>query len=177
MAQILNLGCNDKLMPGIINVDIQDLEGVSAVVDLSVYPWMWEDNSVDGIYARHIIEHFQDPVKFINECKRILKPGGFLDIYVPHSSSIGSVGMIEHYRTFCYNGLNNALIGFQTTYHKLSWWYGSTNWINLPYWKYVLLPINFILNFFINLSPCLFENLWWVYVGGAREVQWRGIKC
>jgi ubiquinone/menaquinone biosynthesis C-methylase UbiE len=33
------------------------------------------------IVASHVIEHLEDPLKFLSECRRILKTGGSLDIY------------------------------------------------------------------------------------------------
>ena len=39
------------------NVDSLPLDGVDEVVDLFAYPWPWEDNSVDELWASHIIEH------------------------------------------------------------------------------------------------------------------------
>ena len=46
------------------------------------------DNSVDIIYSSHFLEHFQTPdIKFIlNECYRVLKPGGKISTCVPDAS-------------------------------------------------------------------------------------------
>lgn len=185
MDKILNLGCADKLIPGAINVDILPWPGVDVNVDLGK-PWPWADQSIDGIYARHIIEHFADQEFFIQECYRVLKRGGFLDIFVPHSSSITSVGCWGHYRTFCYDTLEDYLtkdtyvfkgIKFKTISKRLCWWYSETNWDNVhPSLRYIIPPVDFIMTQLIMLSPKLFENLWCYWVGGAREVKWKGIK-
>ena len=106
MPKILNLGCADKIMKDAINVDVSWQTGVDDIVDLSHLPWPWEDKSIDGIYARHILEHFIIPSPFLEECSRILKPGAFLEIYGPHCSCISSVGMLEHSRTFSYDSFN-----------------------------------------------------------------------
>ena len=39
------------------NVDALAMPGVDEVVDLFAYPWPWADNSVDEIWASHLIEH------------------------------------------------------------------------------------------------------------------------
>lgn len=39
------------------NVDGLALDGVDEVVDLFAYPWPWDDNSVDEIWASHLCEH------------------------------------------------------------------------------------------------------------------------
>ena len=183
----LNLGCGEHIMWGCVNVDVTQYEGVNQVVDLSVYPWPWEDNSVDGIYANHIIEHFSDPKPFILECHRILKKGGVLRIKVPHSSNISSVGCLGHYRTFSYDTLNDYLsrdfyyLGkqkFKTTEQKLLWWYEMPD-IQGELPKPMLIAVkilNPIINKLIAISPRIFENVWCYWIGGARECIWTGVK-
>ena len=74
----LNLGAGDWHIDGYKSIDIDD-------VDLHVHPWPWKDNSIEAIYAGHILEHFDrgDGVKFLSECYRILRPEGALEIAVP----------------------------------------------------------------------------------------------
>ena len=78
----LNLGCGHKKLPGFVNVD---LAGSDQDVDLSVFPWPWEDCTADYILASHILDHLSksDAEKFIDECYRILRRGGELRIAVP----------------------------------------------------------------------------------------------
>jgi 2-polyprenyl-3-methyl-5-hydroxy-6-metoxy-1,4-benzoquinol methylase len=47
------------------------------------------DSSFDAITAKHVIEHVHDPVRFLKECARILKPGGTLVILTPNLHSLG----------------------------------------------------------------------------------------
>ncbi len=37
----------------------------------------------DWIIASHVIEHMQDPVRFIRSCQKVLKPGGILSLAIP----------------------------------------------------------------------------------------------
>lgn len=78
----LNLGCGKQRLEGFVNVDLTDSD---QDVDLSVFPWPWEDGTVDEIVASHVLEHFtrETAKRFIGECYRILKPGGELYIAVP----------------------------------------------------------------------------------------------
>uniref|UniRef100_A0A915EBP8 Methyltransferase type 11 domain-containing protein n=1 Tax=Ditylenchus dipsaci TaxID=166011 RepID=A0A915EBP8_9BILA len=41
-------------------------------------------NSQDFVLSSHVIEHFYDPVKTIKEWLRVVKPGGYVFIVVPH---------------------------------------------------------------------------------------------
>lgn len=80
----LNLGCGYDIMPGWVNTDIADLPFVNVVHDLDVGPWPWEDGEFSEIRAMDVFEHVDNPILFMNECWRILKPGGFLRIRSPH---------------------------------------------------------------------------------------------
>lgn len=184
---ILNLGCGNDIRKDCVNVDVTAYKGVDQVVDLSVFPWCWADESVDGIHASHVIEHFPDQKQFILECLRILKKGGFLRLKVPHASSISAVGCMGHYRTYSYDTLNDYLARdfymfktkrFDTIEQKLLWWYESVDVQGeLPKWyKPIIKILNFIFTNLAKLSPRICENLWCYWVGGFREVIWTGRK-
>ncbi len=183
----LNLGAGEHILPDCINVDITPYPNINQLIDLSVFPWSWTDESIDGIFANHIIEHLPDSKPFILECHRILKKGGFLRIKVPHSSNISAVGCLGHYRTFSYDTLNDYLgrdfymFGaqkFKTVEQKLLWWYECEDIQGeLPLWIAVIIRVvNPIINSLIRLSPRIAENTWCYLIGGFREVIWKGIK-
>lgn len=44
----------------------------------------FKDNSVDFVISSHVIEHFFDPIKAVEEWLRVTKPGGFVYIIAPH---------------------------------------------------------------------------------------------
>lgn len=48
-------------------------------------PLPFKNNSVDCIYSSHTLEHlyFDDAKKLLNECFRVLKPGGLIRVVVP----------------------------------------------------------------------------------------------
>ena len=182
----LNLGAGKKLIENAINVDITAYPGIQQIVDLSVFPWPWADNSIDGIYASHIAEHFFDQKRFFDECYRILKPNGFLRIAAPHSSCVSSVGCLGHYRTYSYNTFNDYLAKdwymfgkakFVTVYQRLNWWYevpdAEGNLSKLV--RFAIKLLNPAMSFLINLNPQIYEN---VFAGviQCREVIWEGIK-
>lgn len=80
----LNLGCGSDIMTGWINSDVVQLPGVDVVHDLDEAPWPWESESIDAIRAIDLFEHVGNPITFMNESHRVLKPGGYLHIRSPH---------------------------------------------------------------------------------------------
>lgn len=79
----LNLGCGDFPMSGWTNIDLEELPGVDVAADVRALPY--EDNSVDEIYAGHILEHIsiRETGKTLDEWYRVLKPGGHITVTTP----------------------------------------------------------------------------------------------
>ncbi len=44
----------------------------------------FDDNSLDYVLSSHVIEHFFDPIKAIEEWFRVIKKGGYIFMIVPH---------------------------------------------------------------------------------------------
>jgi len=84
----LDIACGQNKREGFIGIDIVKCEGVDIVHDLNVYPYPFEDNSVDEIFMSHYIEHVPDLMKFMNELYRILKVGGTMSVIAPYYNSI-----------------------------------------------------------------------------------------
>ena len=91
---VLDLGCGgQKLHPKMVGVDIRrnGQVGVGANADKPAVPDMeadvldlpLKDQSVDGILAKHLLEHVLDPIKALYEWKRVLKPDGKLVVLCP----------------------------------------------------------------------------------------------
>ena len=80
--QVLDVGCGLAKQEGAIGVDTHPLPGVDVVHNLEEYPWPFEDDRFDEVLMHDIIEHLPDTIKTMEECFRILKPGGLLKIRV-----------------------------------------------------------------------------------------------
>jgi radical SAM protein with 4Fe4S-binding SPASM domain len=78
----LHLGCGDIILPDFINCD---LFNPKADLKCDVAKLPFEDNSIDEIYASHIIEHFHfyEAMDVLKEWCRVLKPGGKVMIETP----------------------------------------------------------------------------------------------
>ena len=131
----LHLGCGTKHLKGYTNIDIRYLPGVDEVNNIR-FLRNYKNNSVDLIYACHVLEHFSrwDYKEVIKRWFEILKPGGVLRLAVPNFSAICNhyiktgdlksiMGLLYggqdydenyHYVTFDQNSLFNDLyeIGF-----------------------------------------------------------------
>jgi len=89
----LDLACGTAKKPGFFGVDISAGAHADFVCDLRTAPWPWADASVAEINCAHFFEHLDaaQRVTFMDECWRILVPGGKLVVTVPHARSDGAV--------------------------------------------------------------------------------------
>ena len=78
----LNLGCSDDYREGYVNVDLPEYDLGDT--------WVWDDDSVDYILARDIIEHLPDKIHTINEAWRVMKHGAVMTIEVPTTDGPGA---------------------------------------------------------------------------------------
>jgi len=84
----LNLGCGNKKMYEYINIDKSKFANPDLVLDLEEGKLPYEDESISGIVATHILEHIQNIIPLMNECYRVLKKGGYMRIVVPQNEGI-----------------------------------------------------------------------------------------
>lgn len=90
IANKIHLGCGEQYKTNWCNVDHPSVEyyGKNIKVDLDhdiSNPLPFASNSASFIYNEHVIEHFdvRTGIKILQECYRILKPGGVLRIATP----------------------------------------------------------------------------------------------
>jgi 2-polyprenyl-3-methyl-5-hydroxy-6-metoxy-1,4-benzoquinol methylase len=75
-----------------VDFDSKAVEGVRTRYGFNVHVGSLEsiaypDNTFDAITMSHVIEHVSNPVALLQECYRILKPGGYLVIVTPNINS------------------------------------------------------------------------------------------
>ena len=87
----LDLGCGEHKSDGLLGVDIIEHPNVDIVHDLSIFPYPFDDNSVDYIQANHVLEHVPDFILTIEELCRICKDGAIIEVRCPHASCFPTV--------------------------------------------------------------------------------------
>lgn len=80
----VDFGCGASKKTGYIGVDILKLDGVDIVHNLTIFPYPFEDNSVDEIWLDNVLEHLPNPMKVVEELWRISKNNTKIIIAVPY---------------------------------------------------------------------------------------------
>ncbi len=90
----LHLGCGNRYLPGFFHIDAINYDGhIDYVGDIAKLNFI-ETNSVEEIYASHVLEHFKrhQIEEVLNEWNRVLQINGILRIAVPNFEAI-----VNHY--------------------------------------------------------------------------------
>jgi len=105
----LNLGCENVVVDGFLGVDIGGPEHADAAgVQADVMALPFADDSIEEIFASHILEHLewdQDPME---EWHRVLEPGGLITVAIP---DVFESLMLVYEGTFDRYWLNCAVFG------------------------------------------------------------------
>lgn len=85
----LHLGCGTKHIDDYTNIDIRYLPGVDEVNNIR-FLRRYKPNSVDVIYACHVLEHFGrwEYKTVLERWFELLKPGGVLRLAVPDFNAV-----------------------------------------------------------------------------------------
>jgi predicted SAM-dependent methyltransferase len=103
----LHLGCGSKYLGNDwIHIDILKNENIDIVMDVRKLDFL-NNNSIDEIYACHILEHFKknEVIDILKEWYRVLKPNGILRIAVPDFESIVKLYLTNKYDLSIFQGL------------------------------------------------------------------------
>ena len=98
---LLDNGCQIELGPGKSPVASCDISFDYPFWDADVDSIPMPDECVQTIHAYHFLEHVFDPTKVLQECQRILSPGGHINIVVPYYKSALAYEDLDHKHVFC----------------------------------------------------------------------------
>jgi SAM-dependent methyltransferase len=82
---LVNVGCGPRGLDGWVNIDCVPAAGVTCVRDCRTALPL-PSGSARGIFTEHFLEHldyYEEAPKFLQECRRLLRPGGTLRVIVP----------------------------------------------------------------------------------------------
>lgn len=100
----INLGSGANYRKEYVNIDANKNVKADLYLNLETDALPYPDSSVDYILMMHVLEHIQNIVHLLNECHRILKPDGILELEVPNAASLAGIenafGDIFHVRFF-----------------------------------------------------------------------------
>jgi len=131
----LNLGCGFNYLEGYINCDLRKSVNADKYFDMNIFPYPFEDSSVDEVILSHILEHLDNVVDVLTEVYRFCKPSAIIKIDVPYFANESAFSDIEHKHFFTYTTLdavdrNNPIhfrnpfcnkVNFKIIKKKLSW--------------------------------------------------------
>jgi SAM-dependent methyltransferase len=126
-ARILDIGCASGMLIKKLQSDgFKDVSGVDISADaikqckqrglnhcevMDASKLAFNDGTFDILIASDILEHTKDDTKTLKEWKRVLKPGGFLLLFVPMFPEMWGMHdeINHHYRRYTQKGLTRLL--------------------------------------------------------------------
>lgn len=88
-GRVLEIGCGmEKAFPHFIGYDSGHHfgKGGADIVGDAARLSLFADESFDAVFSSHVLEHMEDMQEALNEWSRVIKPGGFLCLYVPSAN-------------------------------------------------------------------------------------------
>lgn len=168
----LQIGTGNNYKEGWVNADFNKDVKADVYFDLEKFPYPFEDNTFEYIYADNVIEHLEDLIKVMEELHRISKDKAIIKIIVPHYSGHGAFSHLTHKRYFGSGTFSNfkpsswekySDVEFNVLKVKLKW-FCYRNWI-------LMKPFNFIIEAVANWNILLAERFH-SFVGGFEAIEY-----
>lgn len=123
----LNLGSGPHKKDGYVNIDSCEECDPDLWLNLEKAKLPYEDGSVEEIIASHVLEHISKLIPLMNECNRVLKPGGYMKINVPVYPSIQAFQDPTHIRFFT-DATFQYFVGSNFFWQDVGKYYGISPW-------------------------------------------------
>ncbi len=98
----LNLGCGRRAIEGAFGVDCVALPEVDVIADIDRHSLPFASDTVDRVYAYHVLEHLHHLDRALEEIHRVCRDGARISIEVPYFTCVGAFGDPTHVRFFTY---------------------------------------------------------------------------
>ena len=155
----LNLGAGLDIKEGHVNLDSVKLHGIDVIHDLNKFPYPFEDNTFDEVFASHVLEHVDDLSATMAELKRICRSGARIKVRGPHFSCGVSYRDPTHKRYFSYftfDYFSDACFYAPVKFKIISRSYNFT--------RTKFIPLNPFVNPILNSFPIIYERLFcWIF--------------
>jgi SAM-dependent methyltransferase len=123
---VLCLGCaggyqrHEHVCAADVNLDFRYEIGFRNFVlhDLNLFPYPFEDDEFEKVFASHVLEHLDEPQKALYEMLRIART---VEIYVPHRYS-RYAKQKDHKSVFSTSWFKKALVGLPVIYEQEVLW-------------------------------------------------------
>lgn len=96
--RLLNIGCGRRYHRDWTNIDLESFDDQVAQHDIT-QGLPYDDSQFDAVYHSHVLEHLdpKDGEDLLEECYRVLKPGGILRVVVPNLEQIATLYLKYHH--------------------------------------------------------------------------------
>jgi len=125
----------------VVYVDVMppefEIDNPWVVADAQHLPF--RDGIFEEVYASHLIEHLDDPVRFLREAKRVLRRGGEVILWMPNFLSTNSTADPNHKHVFNVFKIRKMLVGVGLRPH-----YGANVGNRIPRFLRVILKMLFL---------------------------------
>jgi SAM-dependent methyltransferase len=132
----LYIGGAGRSVSGFVNLDLVPMPGVNVAADAELLPF--PDSLFTRVECDAVLEHVRDPVRVMDEIKRVLAPGGYAHLVTPFCHPFHEYP--KDYRRFTPDGL--AVLAAPLEVVATGWRTGPTATLLLFFLEYVklLLP-------------------------------------
>ena len=116
-----------------VNLDFSELVNPDILHDLDIFPWPFMDEEFEGIIGKDVYEHVLHPIKFMDECWRILKPKGLITLRTNSWNNEQSYTDPTHRRFLTLKSFD--YFDPRTAFGSKYFWYTKYKWHLLLYGK------------------------------------------
>lgn len=95
--RLLNVGCGERFHSDWTNIDLESTDPSVLRHDITK-GLPFDDLQYDVVYHSHVLEHLDpaDGDRLLEDCYRVLKPGGILRIVIPNLEQIATLYLENH---------------------------------------------------------------------------------